>query len=60
MFINVVTEYGIAYLHDKNMQEWAMELIGTAHPKFRSWLIEEAKKLNMIYSDQAFMPGKEW
>ena len=54
----VVTEYGIAYLHGKNMRERAMELIGIAHPKFRSWLIEEAKKLGLIYSDQAFMPGK--
>jgi len=54
----VVTEYGIAYLHGKNMRERAMELIGIAHPKFRAWLIEEAKKLNLIYGDQAFMPGK--
>jgi acyl-CoA hydrolase/GNAT superfamily N-acetyltransferase len=54
----VVTEYGIAYLHGKNMRERAMELIGIAHPKFRPWLIEEAKKLNLIYGDQAFMPGK--
>jgi acyl-CoA hydrolase/GNAT superfamily N-acetyltransferase len=54
----VVTEYGIAYLHGKNMRERAMELIGIAHPKFRPWLIEEAKKLDLIYRDQAFMPGK--
>ena len=54
----VVTEYGIAYLHGKNMRERAMELIGIAHPKFRPWLIEEAKKLNLIYGDQAFMSGK--
>jgi acyl-CoA hydrolase/RimJ/RimL family protein N-acetyltransferase len=54
----VVTEYGIAYLHGKNIRERAMELIGIAHPKFRSWLIEEAKKRNLIYQDQAFIPGK--
>jgi acyl-CoA hydrolase/GNAT superfamily N-acetyltransferase len=54
----VVTEYGIAYLHGKNMRERAMELIGIAHPKFRPWLIEEAKKLDLIYRDQAFMPGR--
>ena len=35
-----------------------MELIAIAHPKFRPWLIEEAKKLNLIYKDQAFIPGK--
>jgi len=54
----VVTEYGIAYLHGKNIRERAMELIAIAHPKFRSWLIEEAKRNNMIYQDQAFIPGK--
>jgi RimJ/RimL family protein N-acetyltransferase len=53
----VVTEYGIAYLHGKNVRERAMELISIAHPKFRPWLIEEAKKLKMIYQDQAFIPG---
>ena len=40
----VVTEYGIAYLHGKNIRERAMDLIAIAHPKFRPWLIEEAKK----------------
>jgi len=54
----VVTEYGIAYLHGKNIRERAMELISIAHPKFRPWLIEEAKTLNLIYKDQAFIPGK--
>jgi acyl-CoA hydrolase/GNAT superfamily N-acetyltransferase len=54
----VVTEYGIAYLHGKNVRERAMELIAIAHPKFQPWLIEEAKKLNIIYRDQAFVPGK--
>ena len=54
----VVTEYGIAYLHGKNIRERAMELISIAHPKFRSELIREAKKRHLIYSDQAFIPGK--
>jgi len=54
----VVTEYGIAYLHGKNIRERAMELISIAHPKFRPRLIREAKKLNLIYPDQAFVPGK--
>ncbi|MGC9324546.1 MAG: GNAT family N-acetyltransferase [Desulfomonilia bacterium] len=53
----VVTEYGIAYLQGKNIRERAMELISIAHPKFRSWLIEEAKERALIYSDQAFIPG---
>jgi acyl-CoA hydrolase/GNAT superfamily N-acetyltransferase len=55
----VVSEYGIAYLHGRNIRERAMELIAIAHPKFRPWLIEEAKKLNLIYKDQAFVPGKK-
>lgn len=55
----VVTEYGIAYLHGKNIRERAMSLIAIAHPKFRSWLIEEAKKRALIYPDQAFIPGEK-
>jgi acyl-CoA hydrolase/GNAT superfamily N-acetyltransferase len=55
----VVSEYGIAYLHGKNIRERAMELIAIAHPKFRPWLIEEAKRLNLIYKDQKFVPGKK-
>lgn len=54
----VVTEYGIAYLHGKNIRERAMELIAIAHPKFRPELIKKAKELNLIYEDQAFIPGK--
>jgi len=53
----VVTEYGIAYLHGKNIRERAMDLIAIAHPKFRPWLIEEAQKRMLIYKDQAFVPG---
>jgi acyl-CoA hydrolase/RimJ/RimL family protein N-acetyltransferase len=53
----VVTEYGIAYLRGKNLRERAMELIAIAHPKFRPWLIEEAKARNLIYKDQKFVPG---
>ncbi len=54
----IVTEYGIAYLHGKNIRERAMELISIAHPKFRPLLIEEAKKRGLIFKDQAFIPGK--
>jgi acyl-CoA hydrolase/RimJ/RimL family protein N-acetyltransferase len=54
----VVTEYGIAYLHGKNIRERAMELISIAHPKFRPWLIEEAKKRRLIYQDQKYVTGK--
>ncbi|MBD3235882.1 MAG: GNAT family N-acetyltransferase [Candidatus Eisenbacteria bacterium] len=54
----VVTEYGIAYLHGKNIRERAMALVAIAHPKFRSDLIAEAKRRKLIYTDQAFIPGK--
>lgn len=36
-----------------------MSLIAIAHPKFRPWLIEEAKKLSLIYKDQAYFPGEK-
>ncbi len=55
----VVTEYGIAYLHGKSVRERAMDLIAIAHPRFRPWLIDEAKKLFLIYPDQAFISGKK-
>ena len=55
----VVTEYGIAYIHGKNIRERAMELIAVAHPRFRSWLIEEAKASGLVYKDQAFITGEE-
>jgi len=53
----VVTEYGIAYLHGKNIRDRAMSLIAIAHPRFRPWLIEEAKRRGLIFRDQAFIPG---
>ena len=53
----VVTEYGITYLHGKNIRERAMDLISIAHPGFRHYLIEEARRLHLIYPDQAFIPG---
>ena len=55
----VVTEYGIAYLKGKSLRERAMELIAIAHPKYRQGLIDEAKKANLIYKDQAFIPGEK-
>ena len=48
----VVTEWGVAYLHGKSIRERILELICLAHPKFQQSLLEEAKKLNYIYSDQ--------
>lgn len=53
----VVTEYGTAYLHGKNIRERAMSLIAIAHPRFRPWLIEQARVRGLIYRDQEFIPG---
>lgn len=53
----VVTEYGIAYLQDNSIRERAMDLIAIAHPRFRPWLVEEAKKPSLIFKDQAFITG---
>jgi acyl-CoA hydrolase/RimJ/RimL family protein N-acetyltransferase len=55
----VVTEYGIAYIHGKSIRERSMDLIAIAHPKFRPWLVVEAKKAGLIYQDQAFIPGEK-
>jgi len=48
----VVTEWGIAYLHGKNVRERALSLISIAHPKFRAELFKKAKELNFVYKDQ--------
>lgn len=44
----VVTEYGVAYLHGKNLQERTRALINITHPKFRPDLIKEAKDRNLF------------
>jgi len=44
----VVTEYGVAYLHGRNLQERTIALINIAHPKFRPDLIKDAKDRYLI------------
>jgi len=44
----LVSEYGVALLKGKPVQERAKALIGLAHPKFRDWLKEEAKKIGYL------------
>jgi len=41
----VITEYGIAHIKGKTQRQRALELIGIAHPDFRSELKKEAEKL---------------
>jgi acyl-CoA hydrolase len=40
----VVTEYGVAYLHGKNVRQRAEALIEIAHPKFREELSESLRE----------------
>jgi acyl-CoA hydrolase/GNAT superfamily N-acetyltransferase len=61
----VVTEYGVAYLHGKSVQERVMALISIAHPNFREQLFREAVELRYIRSEMAglgdrfLVPGEE-
>jgi len=41
----VVTEYGVAYLHGKNVRQRAEALIQIAHPKFREELAEHVREM---------------
>jgi acyl-CoA hydrolase len=43
----VVTEYGTAFLHGKNLRQRAEALIAIAHPKFRSQLEEYLRTLKL-------------
>ncbi|HEU0237637.1 MAG TPA: acetyl-CoA hydrolase/transferase C-terminal domain-containing protein [Candidatus Limnocylindrales bacterium] len=43
----VVTEFGVAELFGKSVRERAQELIGIAHPDFRSELAAAAKRLHL-------------
>lgn len=52
----VVTEWGVADLHGKNVRERAMSLISVAHPKFRPWLLAEAKQRKYIHVSQLEPP----
>lgn len=44
----VVTEFGTAYLHGKNLQERTEALINIAHPRFQPELTAAAKERNLL------------
>jgi RimJ/RimL family protein N-acetyltransferase len=48
----IVTECGAAYLFGKSIREKALALIEVAHPSFRPWLLEEARRLGYLRPDQ--------
>ncbi len=49
----VVTEYGIAYLHGKSVQDRALALISIAHPDFRAKLLQDAIKAKYVRPELA-------
>ena len=49
----VVTEYGSTYLFGKSIRERALSLTEIAHPSFRPWLLEEAKKLGYVAGERS-------
>jgi len=48
----IATEYGVAYLHGKNIRERGLALIQIAHPKFRDELLDYLKQKHYVYLDQ--------
>ena len=48
----VVTEYGVADLFARSIPERALALIELAHPSFRPWLLDEAKRLGYLPAAQ--------
>jgi len=54
----VVTEYGVAYLHGKSVQERALALISIAHPDFREQLLRDAIKFKYVREELKDVEGK--
>jgi len=54
----VVTEYGVAYLHGKSVQERAMALISIAYPDFRAQLLKEAIECKYVREELSDIEGK--
>lgn len=44
----LVSEYGCALIKGKSVPDRARAIIGLAHPKYRDWLTEEARKLGYM------------
>jgi len=54
----VVTEYGVAYLHGKSVQERTIALISIAHPDFRETLLAEAIEAKYVHPAMTGVEGK--
>ncbi|CAG35388.1 probable 4-hydroxybutyrate CoA-transferase [Desulfotalea psychrophila LSv54] len=54
----IATEYGVAYLYGKSIQERAIALISIAHPAFREQLFNEAVQAHYIHPELAGFEDK--
>jgi acyl-CoA hydrolase/GNAT superfamily N-acetyltransferase len=54
----VVTEYGVAFLHGKSVQERALSLITIAHPDFREELLGKAIENKWVRPELADVEGR--
>ena len=54
----VVTEFGVAYLHGKSVEERAISLISIAHPDYREQLLREAIEARFLHPEFARVEGK--
>jgi acyl-CoA hydrolase/RimJ/RimL family protein N-acetyltransferase len=54
----VVTEYGVAYLYGKSLQERAMALISITHPDFREELLKKAINMDLVSPSLADVEGR--
>ena len=54
----VVTEYGVAYLHGKSIQERALALISIAHPDFRGRLLQQAITEKYVREEMEDVTGR--
>ena len=54
----VVTEYGVAYLYGKSLQDRVMALIAIAHPSFREQLFHDAIEARFLPPDMARVGDK--
>ncbi len=54
----VVTEFGVAYLHGKSVQERALALISLAHPDYREQLLKDAIEAKYLRPELADFSNK--
>ena len=55
----IVTEYGVAYLHGRNIRQRALALIQIAHPKFRDELLSKLKEKHYVFFDSQTIKDDE-